>query len=76
MLQRSNEKAVDFINRWRDLSPHCPQPITEPKAVHMCMNNLSPDMVIYLQGVRPIIFEELASKATDIENYGEKWSAR
>jgi hypothetical protein len=40
------------------------------------MNNLSPDMVIYLQGVRPIIFEELASKATDIENYGEKWSSR
>jgi hypothetical protein len=33
------------------------------------MNNLSPDMAIYLQGVRPITFEELSSKATDIENY-------
>jgi len=33
------------------------------------MNNLSPDMAIYLQGVRPITFVELASKATDIENY-------
>jgi hypothetical protein len=35
----------------------------------MCMNNLSPDMAIYLHGVRPISFEELASKATDIGNY-------
>jgi hypothetical protein len=33
----------------------------------MCMNNLSPNM--YMQGVRPISFEELASKATYIENY-------
>jgi len=68
-LQRDNEKAADFINRWRNLSLHCPQPITEPEAVRMCMNNLSPDMAIYLQGVRPITFVELASKATDIENY-------
>jgi hypothetical protein len=68
-LQRSNEKAADFINRWRNLSLHCPQPITEPEAECMCMNNLSPDMAIYLQGVRPISFEELASKATNIENY-------
>jgi hypothetical protein len=68
-LQRANEKAADFINRWRNLSLHCPQPITEPEAVRMCMNNLSPDMAIYLQGVRPITFEELSSKATDIENY-------
>jgi hypothetical protein len=51
------------------LSLQCPQPITEPEAVRMCMNNLSPDMDIYLHGVRPISFEELASKATDIENY-------
>jgi hypothetical protein len=68
-MQRANEKAADFINRWRNLSLHCPQPITEPEAVRMCMNNLSPDMAIHLQGVRPITFEELSSKATDIENY-------
>lgn len=35
----------------------------------MYMNNLRPDMEVYLQGVRPITFEELASKATDIYNY-------
>jgi hypothetical protein len=68
-LQRPNEKAADFINRWRNLSLHYPQPITEPKAVRMCMNNLSPNMAIHLQGVRPITFKELSSKATDIENY-------
>jgi hypothetical protein len=54
MLQRSNEKAADFINRWRNLSLDCPQPITEPEAVHMCMNSFSPNMAIYLQDVRPI----------------------
>ena len=68
-LQRPNEKAADFIRRWRNLSLHCPQPITEHEAVRMCMNNLSPDMAIHLQGVRPITFEELSSKAMDIENY-------
>ena len=47
-LQRTNEKAADFINRWRNLSLHCPQPITELEAVHMCINNLSPDMAIHL----------------------------
>lgn len=35
----------------------------------MYMNNLRPDMVVDLQGVRPITFEELASKATEIYNY-------
>jgi hypothetical protein len=29
-FQRSNDKAADFINRWRNLSMHCPQPITKP----------------------------------------------
>jgi hypothetical protein len=68
-MQRGNEKAADFINRWRNLSLHCSQPITVPEAFWMCMNNLSPDMAIHLQGVRPITFEELSSKATDIEKY-------
>ena len=67
--QGMNEKAADFINRWRNLSLHCPQPITESESVRMCMNNLRPDMAVYLQGVRHVTFEELASKATDIENY-------
>ncbi|KAJ1268121.1 hypothetical protein BS78_07G112500 [Paspalum vaginatum] len=68
-LQGAHEKAADFNNQWMNLSLHCPQPITEPEAVRMCMNNLSPNMAICLQGVRPVTFEELASKATDIENY-------
>jgi hypothetical protein len=42
------------------------------------MNNLSPDMAIYLQGMRPITFEELALKAIDIENYMQhiSWQTR
>lgn len=60
--QQMHEKAADFINRWRKISLHRPQPITESEAVCMCMNNLRPDMAVYLQGVRPITFEELASK--------------
>ena len=67
--QGSNERAADFINRWRNQSLHCPQPITEPEVVRMCMNNLRSEVAVQLQGVRPITFEELASKATDIENY-------
>ena len=67
--QGFNEKAADFINRWRNLSLHCPQPITEPEAVRMCMNNLRSEVAVQLQGVRPLTFEELASKSTDIENF-------
>ena len=33
------------------------------------MNNLRPEMTVHLQGVRPMTFEELASKSTDITNY-------
>jgi hypothetical protein len=46
-LQRANERVFNLINRWRNLSLHCPRSITEPEAVRMCMNNLSPDMTIY-----------------------------
>ena len=67
--QGFNERAADFINRWRNLSLHCPQPITEPESMRMCMNNLRSEVAVQLQGVRPLTFEELASKSTDIENY-------
>jgi len=30
------------------------------------MNNLHPEMTVYLQGVNPITFEELTSKAADV----------
>ena len=74
--QGMNEKAADFINRWRNLSLHCSQPISEPEAVRMCTNNLRSDVAVQLQGVRPITFEDLASKATDIENYMQLMARR
>ena len=66
---QANHKAANFINRWRNFSLCCPQPITKLEAVQMFMNNMSPNMAIYIQDVRPITFEELSSKATNIENY-------
>ncbi|XP_024311258.1 uncharacterized protein LOC112269245 [Brachypodium distachyon] len=74
--QRVNEKAADFINRWRNLSLHCPQSLTEQEAVRMCTNNLNPETAMCLQGVRLVTFEDLASKATDIENYRQLTARR
>ncbi|WJZ97157.1 hypothetical protein VitviT2T_015785 [Vitis vinifera] len=41
--QRNSEEAADFITRWRNLSLHCPQSISEREAIRMCMNNLKRD---------------------------------
>lgn len=33
--QQMHEKAADFINRWRKIGLHRPQPITESECLHV-----------------------------------------
>lgn len=51
--QRNSEAAADFITRWRNLSLHCPQSISEREAIRMCMNNLKRDSPSYASKSNP-----------------------
>jgi hypothetical protein len=65
--QEANERAADFITRWRNLSIHCSQVLDQREAVKLCMSNLLPWLAFGLQGVAPTTFEALSTKATDSE---------
>ena len=67
--QKSNERAADFITRWRNLSIHCSQTLLQQEAVKICMANLHPWLSLNLQSLAPTTFELLSTRATEIEIY-------
>ncbi|KAK2974030.1 LOW QUALITY PROTEIN: hypothetical protein RJ640_006222 [Escallonia rubra] len=61
------EPVVDYINRWRSLSLDCKERLSEISAVEMCMQGMHWGLLYILQGNRPTSFEELATRAHDME---------
>ena len=58
---------LDYINHWRALSLQCKDTLSEAFAVEMCTQGMAWDLLYVLQMSKPQTFQELATKAHDME---------
>ncbi|XP_012828827.1 PREDICTED: uncharacterized protein LOC105950052 [Erythranthe guttata] len=65
--QWKDEPIVDYINRWRALSLNCKDKLSEVSAIEMCIQGIHWGLLYILQGIKPRNFEELATRAHDME---------
>ena len=65
--QWKGEPVIDYKNRWRALSLDCKDRLTKMFAVEMCTQDMHWELLYILQGIKPRTFEELVTRAYDME---------
>ncbi|XP_075111836.1 uncharacterized protein LOC142181985 [Nicotiana tabacum] len=65
--QRKDEHVVDYINRWRELSLDYKYRLSEISAMEICIQLMHWGLSYILRGIKPRTFEELATRAHDME---------
>ncbi|XP_070049532.1 uncharacterized protein [Nicotiana tomentosiformis] len=65
--QRKGEPVIDFINHWRNTSLNYKERLSEASGMEMCIQGMHWGLRYILQGIKLSTFEELATRAHDME---------
>ncbi|XP_023916594.1 uncharacterized protein LOC112028166 [Quercus suber] len=65
--QWKEELVIDYIQRWRNLSLNYKDQLSEASTIEMCIQGMNWASSCILQGIEPKTFEELATRAHDME---------
>ncbi|GAV57644.1 LOW QUALITY PROTEIN: hypothetical protein CFOL_v3_01181, partial [Cephalotus follicularis] len=65
--QRKDELVVDYIERWRNLVLNCKERISEASFINMCVQGMHWGLLYSIKSNMPLSFEELATRAHDLE---------